>query len=71
MGRAQDYVNTRTHEQWEHALGSLVVAEGVGNIMAVPGVYELVRDHYHNEVYDLFLDEYHDKVSQGILKELP
>jgi hypothetical protein len=44
-----DYSNL-TNEEYDQLLQELVEEEPAGILLGIPGVWDLVSEHYHNEV---------------------
>ena len=54
-----DY-NKITTEEFDHALSDILDKMTGEQIMAIPGVYEVVSEEFNNEALDLALTKFHD-----------
>ena len=53
-----DY-NKITTEEFDHALSDILDKMTGEQVMAIPGVYEVVSEHFNNEALDLALEKFH------------
>ena len=53
-----DY-NQITTAEFDHALSDILDEMSGEQILAVPGVYEAVSEHFNNETLDLALAKFH------------
>lgn len=58
MAHNLDY-NKITTEEFDHALSDILNKMTGEQFMAIPGVYEVVNEHFNNEVLDLALEKFH------------
>ena len=50
-----------TDEQFDAALVALMEQESMGQILRIPGVYEVIADHFNNEAIDLATEAHTEK----------
>ncbi len=53
-----DY-NKVTTEEFDHALSDILDKMTGEQFMAIPGIYEVVSEHFNNEALDLALEKFH------------
>ena len=47
-----EYDKMTNNEQWDRILGDIMEEEGGRNILSIPGVYEVVSEHFNNAAWD-------------------
>ena len=45
-----------SHEQFELILMDLIKREGA-NILSIAGIYEILAEHFNNQIIDIYLEE--------------